>query len=153
MILCFLLMPLLFAEQQVWVVSVSTSSIFWLSGIFHNTWNVTGCFLVPPLLSYSLDRYIEPSLSFHASYCFIFLIFMVLRNCRKISDADCAGYFFEMKFKAIVKKRRRSGLRRGLLAYIIGEISKSRCKNTILSYQKNHSNNINCAIIQYIFSR
>ncbi len=26
-----------------------------------------------------------------------------------------------------VKKRRRSGLRRGFLAYILGEISKSRC--------------------------
>ena len=22
---------------------------------------------------------------------------MTIRNCRKISDADCAGYFFEVK--------------------------------------------------------
>ena len=47
----------------------------------------------------------------------------ILRNCRKISDTDCAGYFFE----GVCQKRRRSGLRRGFLTYTIGEIDKSRC--------------------------
>ncbi len=33
----------------------------------------------------------------------------------------------DISSRMYVKKRRRSGLRRGFLAYIIGEIDKSRC--------------------------
>ncbi len=46
-----------------------------------------------------------------------------LRSCRKITNASCAGYFFEN----VCQKTQCSGLRRGFLACIIGEIDKSRC--------------------------
>ena len=44
----------------------------------------------------------------------------------------------DISSRMYVKKRRRSGLRRGFLACMIGEIDKSRCVSYFSTDPKNH---------------